>query len=144
MLSTQVKKYLLISVITVVAIASAIIVGVSSGNKHDDSTSAATKLCLVSGNIVNEEDNKGIENVVVLLCDTTTYKEIDMSETNTAGKYEFEDVEVGQYYLKLVLPDTKYNGLGKQITFLIDGSKTNYTISTIKLSKSNGNWGPLT
>ena len=144
MLSTQVKKYLLISIITVVAIASAIIVGVSSGNKHDDSTSAATKLCLVSGNIVNEEDNKGIENVVVLLCDTTTYKEIDMSETNTAGKYEFEDVEVGQYYLKLVLPDTKYNGLGKQITFLIDGSKTNYTISTIKLSKANGNWGPLT
>lgn len=143
MLSTQVKKYLLISIITVVAIASAIIVGVSSGNKHDDSTSSSTKLCLVSGNIVSEEDDKGIEDVVVVLCDTTN-KEIDTSETNNDGKYEFKNVEVGQYSLKLVLPDTKYNGLGKQITFLIDGSKTNYTISTIKLSKSNGNWGPLT
>lgn len=55
-----------------------------------------------------DEDEEGMANVVVKLCDAKTQKVITQTTTNKAGEYIFDNVTEGEYYIKFEYESDKY------------------------------------
>ena len=86
---------------------------------------------VVQGFVLNV-DNEGISNVTMVLKDVNQY-EIGRSITDETGLFQFSDVDIGQYELTMILPDTKYLGPNSAIVFLVDGTSSTCKIGNIKL-----------
>ncbi len=95
---------------------------------------------LVQGFVINKE-NEGISDVTMILMDINQV-EISRSITDTTGLFEFYDVEIGQYELKMILPTTQYIGPNESIYFMVDGSASTCKIGNIKLANAP-QYGPL-
>lgn len=95
---------------------------------------------LVQGFVINKE-NEGISDVTMILMDINQ-DEISRSITDATGLFEFSDIEIGQYELKMILPTTQYIGPNEAIYFMADGSTSTCKIGNIKLDNAP-QYGPL-
>ena len=55
-----------------------------------------------------DDDEEGMDNVVVKLCDAKTQNVVSQTVTNKAGEYVFDGVAEGEYYIKFEYDNEKY------------------------------------
>lgn len=58
-----------------------------------------------NGNGIMDKGESGISNVLIQLFDYNTRKLLKSTKTNNQGKYLFEDLSGGKYYIKVISPD---------------------------------------
>ncbi|MCI8545833.1 MAG: DUF11 domain-containing protein, partial [Clostridia bacterium] len=55
-----------------------------------------------------DDNEDGIENIVAKLCDVSSQKIVAQTVTNAGGEYVFDNVPVGDYYVKFEYDSSKY------------------------------------
>ena len=55
-----------------------------------------------------DDSEDGIENIVAKLCDVSSQKIVAQTVTNAGGEYVFDNIPVGDYYVKFEYDSSKY------------------------------------